>query len=152
MTATAINRIESNAEQSLLIDRFILTQVASKILVFPATWVAEVLRIDRSFVLNLPFYNRLLVGIVDRNGQALPLINTASLLKLDQPNSSERLVVVRLDRAEEGLINVGLIVDRLIGNTTRSELPTNLFATHNSGEMILIQSHMFTSNLWNSQY
>lgn len=151
MTAIAINRIESNSEQSLLVDRFILTQVANKIVVFPATWVGEVLRIDRAFVLNLPFYNQLVAGIVDRNGQTIPLVNTASLLKLEQLNLPERFVVVKLDRAEDGLTNVGLIVDRLVGNITRAELSSELFTTHNSGGMILIQSHIFPTNLWHFQ-
>ena len=41
--------------QIALVDRFILTQVAESTLVFPAAWVAEIIRIDRSQILDLPF-------------------------------------------------------------------------------------------------
>jgi hypothetical protein len=50
--------------------RFILTQVEQLTLVLPATWVTEIIRIDRSQILDLPFYDPLLVGIADRHGSS----------------------------------------------------------------------------------
>jgi chemotaxis signal transduction protein len=141
----------SNEKVSLLEDRFILTQVKNLVLVFPATWVTEVLRIDRVHILNLPFYNPLLVGIVDRNGQTIPLINTAALLQESRSDIPELAIVVRLNQAAEGLKNVGLIIDRPIGNTTREQLPADLFTTHRSGEMVMMQTQLVPIDLWQPQ-
>lgn len=152
MTAIAINKIESSIEQSLLIDRFILAQVANITLVFPATWVAEILRVDRSHVLTLPFYNRFLLGVIDLNGQTIPLLNTADLLKLTQVTLPEKIVVIRLNRVEEGLSNVGLIIDRSIGTATRQELPPDLFTTHRAGELVMMRSTLIPIDSWQPQY
>jgi chemotaxis signal transduction protein len=147
------DRTNLHEEQtSLLENRFILTQLQNSTLVFPATWVTEILRIDRSNILILPFYNPLMQGIVDRNGQTISLLNTAQLLGLTCVNPAERLVVVRLNETAEKLKNVGLIVDRLIGNTTRDLLPPDLFTDRHSGEFMMMQSALIPDNLWQPQY
>jgi chemotaxis signal transduction protein len=160
MTVIATDRPESiTTEQVLLVDRFILAQVGSKTLVFPANWVAEIFRIDRSQILDLPFYDRLLVGIVDRAGQIIPLIAATQLLEIVQPSVSERLVVVRLldisssdsDRSSESLENIGLIVDRLIATTTRAQLPVDLFSQHHSAEMVMMRLALVPTNIWQPQ-
>jgi chemotaxis signal transduction protein len=137
---------------SALAHRFILTQVERFTLVFPATWIAEIIRIDRSQILDLPFYDPMLTGIVNYNGQITPLIASARLLEVAQRPLPERLVVVRLDRGAEGLQNVGLIVDRAIGSTNRQELPSELFSSNHSGLMVMMQSSLIPSNLWQPKY
>jgi CheW-like domain len=159
MTATVTDLTPQSAEQtslavgapSALENRFILTQVERLTLVFPATWVAEILRIDRSQILNLPFYNPLLVGIANYNGQITPLIAAARLLEIEHFSLPERLMVIRLDRAAEGLENVGLIVDRAIGMSTRAELPPDLFTAERSGTMVMMRSSLVPSSLWQPQ-
>ncbi len=158
MNTIDTDRIELNPKQALSIDRFILTQVIGIqagiehlfTLVFPATWVAEILRVDRSQILKLPFYDPSLVGIIDRGGQVTPLIAAAYCLKL-QPSSVEKLMVVRLNEASDKLTNVGFIVDRLVGATTRQELPPDLFTTDRSGEMVMMRSTLVSPDIWRSQ-
>ncbi len=140
------------AEQTLLADRFILTQIEDYTLVFPATWVAEILRIDRSQILDLPFYDSLLVGIANYNGLMTPLLAAARLLELEQFSLPARLMVVRLNEAAGQLENVGIIVDRAIGSTTRAELPSNLFVTHCAGEMVMMRSSLVPTSLWKPHY
>jgi hypothetical protein len=135
-----------------LADRFILTQVADLTLVFPATWVAEIVRIDRSQILDLPFYDPLLVGIANYNGRVTPLIAAAKLLELNKWSLSARSIVVRLNESVDRLGNVGFIVDRAIGNTTRSELPPELFTTNRSGSLVMMQSKLVPANLWQPRY
>lgn len=148
-----IDRANLNDEKnSLLENRFILAKLQKNTLVFPATWVTEILRVDRSHILTLPFYNPLMQGIVDRNGQTMPLLNTAQLLGLAQVNPTERVVVVRLNETAEKLKNIGLIVDRLIGNTTRDLLPPDLFTDLHCGEFVMMQSALIPDNLWQPQY
>ena len=129
--------------------RFILTQVERLTLVLPAIWVTEIIRIDRSQILDLPFYDPLLVGIADRKGRIVPLIATDRLLAVATGSLAERVVVVLLeDRGDRTLGNVGLIVDRAIGSSTRQELPPELFTADRAGSMVMIGSTLVPTNLW----
>jgi hypothetical protein len=158
MNAIDVELTGLNTRQSLPIDRFILTQVIGTqagieqyfTLVFPAIWVAEILRIDRYQILKLPFYNPSLIGIIDRGGQITPLIAAAHCLE-SQPSLGEKLMVVRLNKANEKLGNVGLIVDRLIGTSTRQELPPDLFTTDRAGEMVMMKETLVPPNIWRPQ-
>jgi chemotaxis signal transduction protein len=141
-----------NAEQISLANRFILTQVEGYTLVFPATWVTEIMRIDRSQILNLPFYESLLVGIVSYNSQTIPLIAGARLLELEHFAVSERSIVVRLNRAAGQLENVGIVVDRAMGSSNRAELPIELFTANRAREMVMMRSSLVPTSLWKPQY
>jgi chemotaxis signal transduction protein len=141
----------SEGKTLLLEDRFILTQVQGSTLVFPAIWVTEILRIDRSHILALPFYDPLIVGIADSNGQTIPLLNTAKLLGLAQSNIIERVTIVQLNQTTKELKNVGLIVDRLVGTTIREKLPVDIFSSCRSAEMIMMECNLIPSNLWQPQ-
>jgi CheW-like domain len=133
--------------------RFILTQIAHLTLVLPAIWVTEIIRIDRSQILDLPFYDPLLVGIADRHGRIVPLIATDRLLAVDPRSLSERVVVVLLeDRGDREVGNFGLIVDRAIGSSTRQELPPALFTDHRAGSMVMMRSDLVPTNIWQPKY
>jgi chemotaxis signal transduction protein len=150
MTTTDLT--PSIAAQTSLADRFILTQVDRQTLVFPATWVTEILRIDRSQILDLPFYDSLLVGIANYNGRMTPLIAAARLLEIENFVVPERVMVVRLNEAAGQLENVGIIVDRAIGSSTRSELSPELFTSKRAGEKVLMRSQLVPTSLWQPQY
>jgi chemotaxis signal transduction protein len=152
MTSTVNDLIPIGTEQTSLADRFILTQVERRTLVFPATWVAEILRIDRSQILDLPFYDSLLVGIANYNGLMTPLIAAARLLDLEQFTVPERVMVVRLNQAAGQLENVGIIVDRAIGSSTHDELPSDLFITHSAHGMVMMRPSLVPTSLWQPQY
>ena len=140
------------AAQTSLADRFILTQIEQQTLVFPSIWVAEILRIDRSQILDLPFYDSLLVGIANYNGQMTPLIAAARILELEQYSVPEQVIVVRLNRAAGELENVGITVNRVVGSNTGSELPTDLLTTNRAGTMVMMHSALVPTNLWRPQY
>jgi chemotaxis signal transduction protein len=133
--------------------RFILTQVERLTLVLPATWVTEIIRIDRSQILDLPFYDPLLVGIANRHSRIVPLIATDRLLEVVPSSLPERLVVVLLeDRGDRELGKVGLIVDRAIGSSTRQELPPALFTTNRTESMVMMRSDLVPTTLWQPKY
>jgi chemotaxis signal transduction protein len=138
--------------QTSLTNRFILTQVDRQTLVFPATWVTEILRIDRSQILDLPFYDSLLVGIANYNGRMTPLIAAARLLEAETFVVPERVMVVRLNEAAGQLENVGIIVDRAIGSSTRDELPSDLFVTNSVHGMVMMRSQLVPTSLWQPHY
>ncbi len=159
MTITTDRINISEGKTSLLEDRFILTQLQGSTLVFPAIWVTEILHVNRSQILDLPFYDPLLIGIIDRDGQITPLISATGLFGLPQHILPERLLVVRLmsittdeeNQHSRQLGNVGLIVDRLIGTTTREELPLDIFTTDRPGEMIMMRSSSVPATIWQPQ-
>ena len=152
MIMTSTDLTPPIATQTSLADRFILTQIEQQTLVFPAIWVAEILRIDRSQILDLPFYDSLLVGIANYNGQMTPLIAAARILKLEQYSVPEQVIVVRLNRAAGELENVGIIVNRVVGSSTGSELPNNLLTTNRAGAMVMMHSGLVPTSLWQPQY
>ncbi len=141
------------AKQTLLSDRFILTQVERFTLVFPAVWVAEIVQLDRSQILDLPFYDPLLIGIVNQNAQITPLLAAARLLETVETFSlKERLMAIRLNEAAGQLANIGVVIDRAIGNITRQELPPELFEpTKTATEIVLMRSELIPANLWQPQ-
>jgi chemotaxis signal transduction protein len=153
MTSTLSPPTQPIPAQTLLADRYILTQVERFTLVFPAVWVAEIIRLDRSQVLDLPFYNPLLVGIVNHNARITPLIAAARLLDTTEPfNLKDRLMVIRLNEAAGKIANVGIVVDRAIGGSTRQELPPELFEPSQiTTETVLMCPELIPSNLWQPQ-
>jgi chemotaxis signal transduction protein len=137
------------ASQTVLADRFISTEVAGFTLLFPAVWVGEILRIDRSQILDLPFYDPLLVGVVHHSGEIIPLIAAARLLKVGQFATQDRSIVVRLDSTAGALANIGLIVDRAIGSINRQDLPPAIFSTSAPvNKMLLMQPDLVPTTLW----
>jgi chemotaxis signal transduction protein len=139
--------------QTVLADRFISTQVERFTLVFPAVWVAEIVRLDRSQILDLPFYDPLLLGIVNHNAQITPLIAAARLLETIEPFSlKEKLMVVRLNQLAGSLANIGVVVDRSIGSYTRQELPPELFEPNEiDSNIVLMRPELIPANLWQPQ-
>jgi chemotaxis signal transduction protein len=137
------------ASQTALADRFISTEVERFTLVFPAVWIAGILRIDRSEILDLPFYDPLLTGIIHHDGQILPLIAAARLLKVEKFALRERLVVVRLNEAAGSLANISIIVDRAIGSSTRQDLPPEIFTDPTTDtQMLLMHPGLIPPGLW----
>ena len=134
--------------QTVLADRFITTAIDRFTLVFPAVWVAEILRIERSQILDLPFYDPLLTGIVHHNGAIIPLIAAARLLKVEH-GMRERSIVIRLNEAAGSLANIGVVVDRAIGTINRQDLPSDLFTTAaTDGLMLMMRPELIPPGLW----
>jgi hypothetical protein len=153
MTSTLSPPTQPIPAQTLLADRYILTQVERLTLVFPAVWVAEIIRLDRSQILDLPFYDPLLLGVVNHNAQITPLIAAARLLDTTEPfNLKDRLMVIRLNESAGKLANIGVVVDRAIGSSTRQELPPDLFESSTiRTETILMRPELIPTNFWQPQ-
>ncbi|QYO62213.1 chemotaxis protein CheW [Leptolyngbya sp. 7M] len=101
-------------------NRYFLTYVGEQRLAVPTKWVAEIILVERSQILSLPFYDSLLLGLIYHQGVIVPLI-TAHLLLSRQLNSDiplrvlkEKLSVIRLSQSAEHLSGVGIVVDRVV--------------------------------------
>ncbi|PSB04070.1 chemotaxis protein CheW [Merismopedia glauca] len=108
---------------SITVDRrFILTQVDRVTLVFPAHLVAETLLVERTRVLNLPFYDSAIAGCFHAGGKIVPLVSPAQFLGVQTNLMREFLTVVCLGESAEHLAGVGVLVDRLLGSRMGEKL------------------------------
>lgn len=111
--------------------RCILTQIGEQKISFPSQWVAEIMLIERSQILNIPFYDSRLLGMVHHQGNIIPLVT----LQLANPVTQERLIqrqriqdkliAIRLSSSVSELSGVGLIVDQVIGSISQEQLLLN---------------------------
>jgi chemotaxis signal transduction protein len=147
MTITAPS-LAVHAAGSALLNRYLLTQVADLTLVFAATTVAEIIRIEKSKVLTLPFYSAQVAGVVNHNGQLLPLISAHSLLQQVSGRNQDIWTAIRL-QSEEGYI--GIVIDRAIGNTTKQQLPPALFTDRQVDSLVLMTSQLLPPKIWQPQ-
>ncbi len=105
-------------------NRHILTRVGQQYLTFPSQWVAEILLVERSQILSLPFYDSTLLGVVYRQGQIIPLISAHILLSKEMEQDvrlramRETLTVVHLGQATDQLAGIGIVVEDVVSNAT----------------------------------
>jgi chemotaxis signal transduction protein len=99
-------------------DRYLLTVTGAQQLAFPSQWVAEIMVVERSQILSLPFYHPMLLGVVHQRGMIIPLIT------LSQPqrsgNRSSQFTVIRLNQSVAHLAGVGITVDRVVGTSAQT--------------------------------
>ncbi|MCS6960326.1 MAG: hypothetical protein RMK91_09790 [Pseudanabaenaceae cyanobacterium SKYGB_i_bin29] len=104
-------------------DRYVMAGLGQKVLLCPDYYVLDVLVLDRSYVMRLPFYAPCIVGITQHQGKIVPLLSLRHLYLQDQnvllPG---QLPVIRLSKALPELFGVGLIVDRIMGSTSQQRL------------------------------
>ena len=120
--------IKSESNFNALQTRYIITQMGNQQLVFPAQWVAEIILIELSQILNLPFYNSMILGVVHHQGSIVPLLSSLMLLskKLDQDvrfrMTKETLTVIRLGQSLEKFAGVGIVVEKVVGSFAAEQL------------------------------
>jgi chemotaxis signal transduction protein len=124
--------------------RHILSRVGNQQLAFPAQWVAEILLIERSQILNLPFYNRMVLGVIHHQGNIVPLIS-AQILLVEKLNLDvtfrgiqEKLTVICLSQAVDKLAGVGVVVEQVVGS----------FVTEPSPQQYIFQLTDLPAHIW----
>jgi chemotaxis signal transduction protein len=143
---TALN----SESKSTLSDRFLLAQVQNLTLVIPAVWVVEIFRMNRSQIMALPFYSPLLIGITHHGGQVLPLLSTHSLLNASSTALRETMMVVKLGDTAGAFAQIGLAIDRPLGNQTREALPNEIFSDPqpSNTSWVLLRPELVGQDLW----
>lgn len=116
-------------------DRYVLTQVGRQYLSFPSQWVAEILTVERSQILSLPFYHSMFLGVIHHQGHTVPLISGDALLaektnRLPSSSALAMLSIVRLSQAAQHLSGVGIVVGHVIGNRSKEQLFLDGASTH----------------------
>jgi len=136
-------------------DRQILTQIGDRRLAFPSSWVAEILLIERSQILNLPFYDPVILGIVHHHGQIIPLIAIQRVFEGTVKALRETVSVVQLSLATGDLAGVGIVVDRAlesqISKTASTETPSWADAVQPAESLIFFRPDILSDRLWQPQ-
>lgn len=132
-------------------NRYILTQVGHQQIGFPSQWVAEIMLIEQSQILNLPFYDSRLVGVVHHQGNIIPLVTLQFAYSVSQrPRIRETLIAIRLSQSVSQLSGVGLIVEKVIGSISQEQLSANEYqATEASNPPIeVFQPEKIPPSIW----
>lgn len=138
-----MNTLPVQAEQS---ERFILGRIEQLTYVFPSTLVAEVLLVERSHILALPFYDPAVLGIIHHTGQILPLISMRQIVKIAaSPLSVESMTVIRLSQTAEEIAGIGLVIDRVVGSVNAEQL------SESGSQMKLFQIEDIRKQIWQLQ-
>lgn len=136
--------------------RFLLAQIEQLTLAISSMLVAEILLIERSQILTLPFYSPAVLGCLHHAGQIVPLIATDRQLGIRTASlMREILTVVRLSESAEHLAGIGLLVDKVLGSQTGDRLPAELFdsdvyfpATESDAPMKLFRAQLLSSEIF----
>ncbi|HEY9824501.1 MAG TPA: chemotaxis protein CheW [Stenomitos sp.] len=150
MTTPTMTTAETTALLSgSLAERLIVTQVGALQLAFPAVWVSEIVRVERSQILDLPFYTPAILGIMHHKGKVVPLLSGHRLVQVPYGSLRETSTAILLNDAAGSLAQIGIVVDSAIGNQSRSELPGFDDPSANApSEMVMMRAELLPSNLW----
>lgn len=145
------------ADRPSLESRLVLAQVDCCTLAFPAEWVAEIARFQKSQILQLPFYQPPFMGLMHQNGQVISLVSAAQLLG-QSVSGGDMATVVRLSASVGQLDQVGVVVDKVIGGTTRAEVADSILQAESalpksleSGATVLLRQEWFSQKIWQPQ-
>jgi chemotaxis signal transduction protein len=139
---------------STLPHRYVLTWVEQQPIAFPSQWVAEIIIVERSKILNLPFYTPAILGVIHHKGSIVPVMITeaAKMVRsqpLQLPRIKETLTVVRLSQSVGALSGVGFIVDRVVGSISHEQISSHLEASSGSNLPIkMFQLEDIPSSVW----
>lgn len=137
-------------------NRYILSQVGHQQIAFPSQWVSEIVLIERSQILHLPFYDSRLLGVVHHQSYIIPLVT----LQLAYPVSQKRIIqrqriqetltAIRLSQSVSELSGVGLVVDRVIGSISHEQLSADeQQATGASNQsIVMFESEKIPPSIW----
>ena len=138
--------------------RFTLAQMDRLTVVFPSEIVAEILMIERSQILALPFYTQAVLGCIHNASRIIPLVSIHQIVGAKVGPTKESLTVVRLSNVAEAMAGIGIVADRVLGSRSQEQLPPDVFSTElsidsaNAGIKVwLFRPEILSSHLWQPQ-
>jgi chemotaxis signal transduction protein len=144
------------------INRYILASFGDKVLVFADIFVAEIMLVERTFILPLPFFVPSLIGLAHHQGRLTPLLSLARLLK--DPNTLipeiVSVVCLKTDSGNpdaEDVAGAGLVVDRVVGSVSPDQFADLI--RQDSGRYLTLEqllpqipAHIWQPKRWHSLY
>ena len=116
--------MNDRTSSSLILEgRYLIASLETESLAFPAYLVQNILIVERSQILVLPFYDSACLGVIHYQNQIVPLISTKQILGIAENTLlHSTLTAVRLNDSAEHLAGVALVVDRMDKSLTAEEL------------------------------
>lgn len=125
--------------------QYLVTQVGSHRLGFPARWVDCLLLLERRQILPLPFYPPAMLGVVRHQGQLVPLVRLQHLLDEAVGPLPEVFNGLQLN-ASSGVAGVGLAIDRILGNFGEEQMAAD--ATIQPFQLQWLNEALFEPQRW----
>jgi chemotaxis signal transduction protein len=119
-----------------IVDRFTVA--------FPLHWVAEIKRISRHSLLDLPFYSTLTLGVSHQGGKVIPLISTRRIIGGSEVSLPEKAIAIVTNGNAGILSNTGWVVERAIGQKKFSDISID-------ENTIVITEKLVPKDLWQPQ-
>ncbi len=129
---------------------YILARLGKLTVYFPSTMIAEIFLTEQSQFLSIPFYSPAIAGCVHHGGKIIPLVFLAKILNLETSKTRKVSVVCLNDKAQQAS-GIGIITERIIGTSTKSEVTPELLTNFSTDTMILFQPSLLNSDLWQPQ-
>ena len=108
---------------SILQERYLIALLEDQKIAFPSRLVRDILIIERSQLLVLPFYDPACLGVVYDRDEIIPLVSTKKILGITENKLLQStLTAVRLNSSAEHLAGVALTVDRMEKSVGADEL------------------------------
>ena len=108
---------------SILQERYLIALLEDKKIAFPSRLVRDILIVERSQLLVLPFYDPACLGVVYDRDEIIPLVSTKKILGITENKLLQStLTAVRLNSSAEHLAGVALTVDRMEKSVGAEEL------------------------------
>lgn len=137
-------------------DRVLVARIGDRDWGFPAPWVSEIIVINRSQIMPLPFYDPTILGVIHHQGKLVTLADGQRLLsELSQQQARavvpEQLTVMALGPSAPHLSGVGIMVDRVLGSESAQAGASSASAPNNSWKMVdpdSIHPHLWHPLRW----
>ncbi len=130
-------------------NRYILTGIGGsreQVVVFPDAFVSSIIVVDRSSVMAVPFYDRVIAGLIHHQGAVIPLVILRRVFGELSAMLSETFSVVHLSALAGGLEGVGVVVDRVLSSVPAGQYIAS--PDHLSVEALMAQLPL---QLWQPQ-
>ncbi|MBE9043339.1 chemotaxis protein CheW [Pleurocapsales cyanobacterium LEGE 10410] len=113
-----------NKTSSLILqNRYLIALLSTKKLAFSAYLVRDILIVERSQILALPFYDAACLGIYHYQNEIVPLVSVEKILGTTENKVlRSTLTAVRLNKSAEHLAGVAIVVDRMERSLAAEEL------------------------------
>lgn len=130
--------------------RFILVKVADLTLVFPIEIISEIGIIESEQIINLPFYDRSVMGCIYYGGKMVTVLSMLEILGQDSYFNRDKIILVCLNENAQDFQGIGLAADKVLGTATAQDLPPELF-TGNVKNMKLFKLELLNQQMWELQ-
>ncbi|OIP68776.1 MAG: hypothetical protein AUK48_15225 [Oscillatoriales cyanobacterium CG2_30_44_21] len=111
-------------------NRYIVAKSGERTITFPDVLVSEIMIIERTSILPLPFYKPAIIGVIHHQANIIPLLLLQLILGEQKALLTESLTLIRLSGVvndlntqlgDKHLAGIGVVIDRVVGSLTIAE-------------------------------